>query len=347
MNPPPFESFGNALRERRRQLGLTQAELARQLGMSRQNLVEIESGRRLPQLLSARHIASVLGWTVDELTRRLTTDAGGEIRWVLDEPPSTKLPVVWTLLSHNIAVAQAGRVAPDFVFDGYWDPDKRRVDEIAGCRDPGTTLFVAGCDPFLPWLWERTPHPDVRLYVFSMGSRAALQALAQGQVHVAGTHLYDPVSHQYNRIVDSLPVTALRWQYLQWDTGLIGSLRDPAGWVLRERGSEARALFDRVHEVSEETESALELDSHWAVARYVRAHPGLAGVGIRAVAEALNLPFYRLAQEPYEWVTQRQWLDDWRIRSFENWLQSPAVCAALEQIPGITPWSPGRVTDSP
>ena len=343
MHPPSFELFGSAVRDRRQKLGLTQTELASKLGMSRQNLVEIESGRRLPQLLAARHLAFAFGWSLDELAQHLSTAPDGGIRWALDERPQTKLPIIWTLLSNRITVAQAGRIAPDFVFDGYWDPERGRVEEIPGRCDPANTLFVAGCDPFLGWLWQRTPHPDLTLYVFPLGSKAALRALANEEVQVAGTHLYDEASHQYNRIVEALPFATLRWQYLRWDTGVMGSLRAPDGWVVRESGSEARALFDRYREPSVETNAALELDSHWAIARYVRAHPKLAGVGIRAVAEAMNLPFNRLAQESYEWVTRQEWSGDWRIKAFENWLQSPAVARALEHLPGISPWDPGQI----
>ena len=40
----------NQIREQRRQLGLSQAELAAALGVSRQTVISIESGRYLPSL---------------------------------------------------------------------------------------------------------------------------------------------------------------------------------------------------------------------------------------------------------------------------------------------------------
>jgi putative transcriptional regulator len=47
----------NSLRERRVQAGLTQAELAAALGVSRQTVISIENGRYLPSLPLAFRIA--------------------------------------------------------------------------------------------------------------------------------------------------------------------------------------------------------------------------------------------------------------------------------------------------
>jgi molybdate-binding protein len=81
------------------------------------------------------------------------------------------------------------------------------------------------------------------------------------------------------------------------------------------------------------------------VARYVKTHPAYAGVGIRPVAAALNLPFASWAEEPFEWVTRRDAADDARIRLFEHWLRSPAVKAGLDRMPGVASYSPGQLID--
>lgn len=340
MGSSAYDRFGSAVRERRIALGLSQIMLADQLSMSRQNLAEIEGGRRLPHLAMARRLAKGLGWTLDDLMRFLPPDEGPQ--WVMDAPPLTEAPVIWTLLSGTLTVARSGGVAPHFAMDGIWDPKTSRIRDVAGAADPSRTLFVAGCDPFLSWLWQSTPHPDIVLYVFSMGSQAALAALADGVVHFAGTHLFDPQSGQYNAIVDAMRLTPRRLQYLVWEAGMMGALTAPDGWALREPGSEARALFERCRGTKAD-HPVVELDSHWAIARYVSTHPHLAGVGIGPVASALDLPFALWAHEPYEWVTRADWSGDPRVRAFEHWLGSPPVAQALAHIPAIEPWSPGRV----
>jgi putative transcriptional regulator len=65
---PPFESNVKPYRE---QLGLSQEALARELGVSRQTVVNIERGLSEPKVLLAIAIAAVLGATVQDLFRRL------------------------------------------------------------------------------------------------------------------------------------------------------------------------------------------------------------------------------------------------------------------------------------
>lgn len=57
----------NRIRERRKELGLSQEELARQCGVSRQTVNAIENNKYDPTLSLAFHLARELRLTVDEL----------------------------------------------------------------------------------------------------------------------------------------------------------------------------------------------------------------------------------------------------------------------------------------
>jgi putative transcriptional regulator len=57
----------NRVREQRIQQGLSQAELAAALGVSRQTVISIESGRYLPSLPLAFAISRFFGLTVDKM----------------------------------------------------------------------------------------------------------------------------------------------------------------------------------------------------------------------------------------------------------------------------------------
>jgi putative transcriptional regulator len=57
----------NRVREQRIHQGLSQAELAAALGVSRQTVISIESGRYLPSLPLAFTIARFFGLTVDTM----------------------------------------------------------------------------------------------------------------------------------------------------------------------------------------------------------------------------------------------------------------------------------------
>ncbi|MGP8002089.1 MAG: helix-turn-helix transcriptional regulator [Streptosporangiaceae bacterium] len=57
----------NRVRERRRLRGLSQAEVAAALGVSRQTVISIESGRYLPSLPLAFRIARYFDVPVDKM----------------------------------------------------------------------------------------------------------------------------------------------------------------------------------------------------------------------------------------------------------------------------------------
>lgn len=58
---------GTEIRNRRRTLGLTQADIAEATGLSQQAISSIEKGRSLPGLDTAVRIARALGVTVEDL----------------------------------------------------------------------------------------------------------------------------------------------------------------------------------------------------------------------------------------------------------------------------------------
>ena len=57
----------NRVREQRTQRGLSQADMASALGVSRQTVISIESGRYLPSLPLAFRIARFFGVPVDKM----------------------------------------------------------------------------------------------------------------------------------------------------------------------------------------------------------------------------------------------------------------------------------------
>jgi putative transcriptional regulator len=60
-------SLVNHVRAFREQFDLTQEQLANQLGVSRQTIISIESGRYNPSLILAYKIATVFGKTIENV----------------------------------------------------------------------------------------------------------------------------------------------------------------------------------------------------------------------------------------------------------------------------------------
>lgn len=64
---PMPEALGNRLKERRSELGLTQAELAERCGVSRKTINTVENGVFVPSTLLALKLAAALDRRVEEL----------------------------------------------------------------------------------------------------------------------------------------------------------------------------------------------------------------------------------------------------------------------------------------
>jgi putative transcriptional regulator len=67
---PPYQSN---VREYRQKAGLSQEGLARELGVSRQTVVNIEKGLSEPKVLLAIALGAILGVALEELFRKGTT----------------------------------------------------------------------------------------------------------------------------------------------------------------------------------------------------------------------------------------------------------------------------------
>jgi putative transcriptional regulator len=61
------KNVGNMVRDQRKDQGLTQAELAEQVGIARVSILSIEKGRYIPTIETALRIAHALKTPVEEL----------------------------------------------------------------------------------------------------------------------------------------------------------------------------------------------------------------------------------------------------------------------------------------
>jgi putative transcriptional regulator len=72
----PDGAAGARVRARRQGLGITQAELARQVGVSRQTVITLETGDYAPSVFLALRVARSLSTSVEELWGDPENDAG-------------------------------------------------------------------------------------------------------------------------------------------------------------------------------------------------------------------------------------------------------------------------------
>ncbi len=162
-----------------------------------------------------------------------------------------------------------------------------------------------------------------RLTSANVGSLGGLIALRRGEAHLAGSHLLDPETGEYNRgyikrYLPGVPVVLVgmvdRSQCLLVPKGNpkgIRSIEDLARqdvvFVNRQRGAGTRVLLDHMlAKLGISSESIRGYDheeyTHLTVAAAVASGRADVGLGIQAAASALELDFVHVADEQYDLV---------------------------------------------
>jgi len=201
-------------------------------------------------------------------------------------------------------------------------------------------------------LIQETSGGRVTLSSTNVGSMGGLLAADKLITHVAGCHLLDPETGQYNtpyiaRFVTNTPVNVItvvhRWQGLMVRKGnpkQIQSIRDLARpritFVNRQAGSGTRVLLD--YELSQAQIAPDSIDgyrseeyTHMNVAMAVASGRADAGLGILAAARALDLDFIPVTRERYDFVIPIALMEAENVRALLDLLQSAPfreqVCA--------------------
>lgn len=335
------DRLGQQIARLRRQAGLTQAELARALGISRQTLIALEQGEREPHLRLAVALADRLGVPLEQLVApwRERPPVRPD-RWLTASAPRHAMPVVWAQVADAL-VAAPWELAAGGQPDGWWDPHTQEVVPLPQARDPAGVVLVGGCDPFLPWLAARfqAALPGRHLQGIWLSSRAALAALANGTLHLAGSHLYDPASGRYNQVQAALPIPVYLMPYLQWEEGLIQQAPDQPvrQWAVREPGSEAEALWRRAAPAGAENLPVVRFSRHQRLVEFVARHPQTAGVSLGALAAMQGLAFTPWAREDFQWCCPLAFTNQWWFEAWAQLVQPDALAPWFARLPHIAP----------
>jgi putative molybdopterin biosynthesis protein len=233
---------------------------------------------------------------------------------------------------------------------------------------PRTILAIGSHDMTLDllaqFLAERAP--GLRLASANVGSLAGLVALRRGEAHLAGSHLLDPATGEYNEayVAQYLPETPVvlvtlvhREQGLMVPPGnpkQIGSIDDLARadvrFVNRQRGAGTRLLLDYELErrgIAPECVEGYhrEMVTHLAVAAAVASGAADCGLGVRAAAMALGLDFVPVGTERYDLVIPREYYESDLLAPLLALLGDETFRAAVAALPGYDVSEMGKVVE--
>ena len=246
------------------------------------------------------------------------------------------------VLPSGVQGAEAGEMVPVRLYTNKIDIER--------------TIFCIGShDLSLDLLAQFLARFGRRLVSSNVGSQGGLVALSRGEAHMAGSHLLDPQTGEYNvtylpRYLPGIPIRVvallLREQGFLLQKGNPKNIMNLADiskpdirYVNRQRGAGTRVLFDYHLNLN-----GIPLDSirgynqeeytHLGVAAAIASGRADCGLGIAAAAQALNLDFLPLFQERYDLVIPQEHADSSLLAPLFDILAGKEFRSAVMAMPG-------------
>lgn len=207
-------------------------------------------------------------------------------------------------------------------------------------------------------------NPGYSLSSAHVGSTGGLMALRRGETHLAGVHLLDEETGEYNipfikRFLPGVPVALVT--LVERDQGLmirpgnpkgihdIGDLLRPdVSFVNRQRGAGTRLLLDAMLRerglIPDEINGYhREEYTHLAVAAAVAAGSADTGLGVLGAARSLGLDFIPLAKERYDLAIPLEYLNDEKVQKLLAVAGSGEFKQAVEALGGYHTEKTGQI----
>jgi len=210
-------------------------------------------------------------------------------------------------------------------------------------------------------------YPPVFLSSHSVGSLGGILAIRNGNCHMAGSHLLDPETGEYNfpYIHTYLNGMEVKVIHLVWREqglfvqrgnpkkvkGLDDLLRKDITFINRQKGSGTRILLNH-------TLKNLSLDSnqirgyekeeftHMAVASTVASGVADAGLGILSAARAMDLDFIPIAKERYDVIIPSIYFEDEKVQKVIETIRSDEFKRMVLQMGGYDVSRTGELLNS-
>jgi putative molybdopterin biosynthesis protein len=229
-----------------------------------------------------------------------------------------------------------------------------------------TVVIIGSHDMTLDMLADeisRRGH-NTRISSANVGSLGGLMALRKGTCHLAGSHLLDAETGEYNlsyirRYLNGIRISV--FHLVKREQGLIVARGNPKGikglkdltrdgvtFMNRQAGSGTRVLFDyKLKQMGIEPESIKgynqEEFTHMAVAVNVLSGAADCGMGIFAAARALHLDFIPMEREQYDLIIPSPMLENPNIQVILDTIRSTEFRSRVEALGGYDSSASGEL----
>ena len=242
--------------------------------------------------------------------------------------------------------------------EGLQERQRVRVELLSHLEDIENGIVVVGSHDLALDVLANHLHkqyPRRNLSSSNVGSLGGLIALRRGEAHLAGSHLLDEESGEYNvayvkRLLGDKEMVIVNLVYRE--QGLMVAKGNPKGlsnladlrrqgvsFINRQRGAGTRVLLD--FKLTEMGIDPAQIDgyeraafTHLAVAAAIASGTADAGLGIVAAARALDLDFVPLLKERYDLVIPRIYYESPFLEPLLTILQQPSFRAEVEKLGG-------------
>ncbi|MBO4819387.1 MAG: molybdopterin biosynthesis protein [Firmicutes bacterium] len=229
-----------------------------------------------------------------------------------------------------------------------------------------TVLAIGSHDPLIDELADMLHAEDPELYLSSthVGSMGGIMAVKRGESHIAGCHLLDEESGEYNYsyMEKYFPDGGIRLVECVGRTqGIMVAKGNPLGitrfedlakpglrYVNRQKGSGTRVLTDylvKKYGMDEDKIDGYEREetTHTSVATQIAGGSGDAGMGIYSAAKIYDLDFIPVCTEQYDFIVADFAWDLPQVQKLIEILKSEEFARRIDALGGYTLEHPGEV----
>ncbi len=352
--------------------GWSQAQLADSVGVKRQAIYDIESGRYLPNTGVAIRMAKILDCTVETLFSEETTGDLIEIDIAGNEPAGSPRLHSANVRGRLVGVPQtesllSNRGLP--ASDAILEPDGLKARVYCSNELLDRTILLFGCDPAFSILGEHVGRAfaSARVHTCFASSYASMRALAQGFAHVGGVHLHNREGEESNVSLAREMLTGMGGKVVGFTTmeeGLMVAAGNPRNirsiddlylknltFVNRECGAALRILLDDHLSAARLPNTTIngyhnEVKNHNDGARMVASGAVDAALGLHVVADLYGLSFVPLAAVRCDLVIPDDMLDHQTVRIMLDVLQTRALRDDIASVPGYETSFSGNLIDT-